>query len=137
MKIKFGGKQLIAFAACIMVVILSGCSPAICLELRNEGDETVYVCDFRKKIVAVQSRETVFVDLPGKKLLLKTNKQQSFDLSRVPAEHVHTTRRGLVVYAVLSNDGLLFLATKMSDGKLKRVEPQPESFPLQGLELQP
>jgi hypothetical protein len=129
----FGDKRSVLFAACVSVIILSGCSHAFVLELLNEGDETVQARDFRNRTVAVESMKIARVDLPGTTLVLDKPQQRSFDLQRVPAKHVHSVR--LVVYAILAKDNSLYVATKTKDGKLEPIRPQPDGFPLKGEKL--
>jgi hypothetical protein len=135
MKIQSGDNRFVFLAACLGVIILSGCSPAFVLELLNEGDETIYARDFRNRCVAVQSHGIARVDLPGTTLVFDKPQQCSFDLRRVPDKYVHSVRLGFVIYAVLGKDHSLYLATKTRDGKLESIKPQPDGFPLKGGKL--
>jgi hypothetical protein len=116
----------------LFLALLGGCSPALFLELQNEADQTVYAQDFAKGTVAIQQGSTAILNLPARQLVIEMPQKLSFDLKRPPSKQVHTTGRGLFVYGILAKDGFLYLATKSHDGKLKRMETQPDGFPLQG-----
>lgn len=134
MRTKYGAKLLMPFGAVLFLVLLAGCRPALFLELRNEAGETVYAQDSKRGDVAIPHNSDTFLNILGRHLSVRMPEKRSFDLSRVPSEHVHTTRMRLVVYAVLTNEGL-FLAKKSRDGKFQRIEPQPIGFPLKGQPL--
>ena len=119
--------MVIAIAA-----FLAGCRPALYLEVRNELDETVYAQDFKRGTVAILPKDSAVLDLPGRRLTVQSGQKYSFDLRLPPSKHVHTRHQRLVVYGILGNDRFLYIATKSAEGKLQRLEPQPDGFPLKG-----
>jgi hypothetical protein len=129
---KRGANARRQIGAGLFLALLAGCSPALFLELQNEADQTVYVQDFAKGTVAIEQGSAAILNLPARQFVVERPQKLSFDLKRPPSKHVHTTGRGLFVYGILTKEGFLYLATKSHDGKLKRMEPQPDGFPLQG-----
>src|SRR5262245_5489695 len=132
MKTKCGGRRFLLFIAYIVLINLSGCSPAVLLELLNEGDQTIYVRDFRNRTVAVPSHGTARVDLPGMTLVVDKPQRGSFDLRRVPDRYIHSTRLRHIIHAILREDQSLYLAVKTKEGKFESIRPQPEGFPIKG-----
>lgn len=131
MRIKSGGKQFSVLVAAAVAMILGGCSYVTFVELRNEDHETIYVRDVSKKVVVIPPGGTAFLD-PGKELSIERPRPRSFEMQRVPAKYVQSAGRGFVVYAILGNDGALYLAKKAADGTLSKIDPQPDGFPLKG-----
>ena len=128
-RVQFGVKVRSRLAAYLILLILPGCSPALFVELRNGTGTVIYAEDFKRGSIAIPSGARALVDMPGGQLMINTPEKRIFDLKHVPSAHVHTTRRGLVVYAVLKEDAL-YLATKTRDGNLQLLDPQPAGFPL-------
>lgn len=112
--------------------MLAGCSPAVHLELLNETSGTILAEDFARRSVTIAAGRSEVLDLPGRYLKVEMPGKQCFDLRRPPSEYVHTTRRGLVIYAIIDKEGLLYLGQKAGDGKIRRIDPQPKGFPLKG-----
>lgn len=127
-----GANVLRQIGAGLFLTLLVGCSPALFLELKNEAGQTVYAQDFAKGTVAIQQNSAAILNLPSRQLVIEMPQKLSFNLKRPPSEYVHTSWRGLCVYGILTKEGFLYLATKSPDGKLERMEAQPEGFPLQG-----
>ena len=130
--VKRGSNQLRQIGIVVLLLLLAGCQPALHVELLNDSDETVYAQDVDKGSVAVSPGGNAILDIYGRHLVVENPQKLSFDLNLPPLEHVHTTRHGLFVYAVLGKDGLLYLAAKHRDGNLVRLDPQPDGFPLHG-----
>src|SRR5688572_24567850 len=96
MKIQFDRKRFLALTVSFITIFLFGCSPAILVELRNDGRETIHVRDAIKGLVSISPGQTALLD-SGLRLSIEGPSKRAYELRKVPSKYVQTEKLGYVI----------------------------------------
>jgi len=117
-------------AAISLVMLLLGCSQDVSIELQNYSGSVITANDLdHGRIILYPSARAIV--RPANQLAIERDAGRiTFDLHSLPGRQVHTTWAGFKLFAVFDGDSIF--AGKKLNGKIVRLQPQPEGFPLVG-----
>ena len=114
---------------CCGVAFLSSCSEAVYLELQNETGQTIYVKDFSKGLIAVRVGAVQLIDIKGW-LKIESPELRVYNLISAGERYGYRPTGPFAIAVIVDAKWDLYLAAKQADGTLKRIERQPNGFPI-------